>query len=172
MQKPEFLYHGSTKSIDGPLTPILEHSTVDHSHTRPAVFATERKDVAAMFMFPLDTLASIGFEQDISYICIWGTREEFVSKDNGGFLYILPNDTFEKIGKDYEWQSFSPVTPIKIDRYSSVIEGMLENNVQVYFIDDDPTFDKIVEDKNNRALVLKNLVSENERRGINIKKFV
>ena len=98
--KPPFLYHGSGHFIEGPLHSVLEHKTLNHVHDRPAVFATARMDIASLFMFPLDTLASIGFEEDIVYICIWGTYEDFAIKDHGGFLYIFPPESFEKVGKE------------------------------------------------------------------------
>ncbi len=66
MNKPRILYHGSAKKIDGPLAPVLRHGSEDHVHSRAAVFATERLDVAALFMIPPDALSSIGFEQGIA----------------------------------------------------------------------------------------------------------
>lgn len=48
---------------------------------------------------------------------------------------------------------------------------MMRCGVQVYFINDNTTFDRIVEDKNSRAPILKKLPSENEKKSFNIKKF-
>jgi hypothetical protein len=169
--KPEKLYHGSSRRIEGPLEPVLLHGTSDHIHERPAVFATERADVAGLFMFQAETLASVGFEQNIAYICIWGTAEEFAPKDKLGFLYVLPSATFEKIGKEYEWQSFDPVAPLEIKEFHKTIEGMIELEIQVYFINDDAVFDKIVADKDNRAPILKELLSENQKQDLNVKLF-
>ena len=165
------LYHGSSQHIEGALKPILKHGTLDHVHDRPAVFATERIDVASLFMFPADILASIGFEQDIAYICIWGTPEEFTDKDKGGFVYVLPSISFEKMGKDYEWQSFEAVEPLEIREFGSVIGGMVECGAQVYFIDSDDIFDRITADKNNRVPILKKLISENQKINSNLKTF-
>jgi len=171
MEKPLYLYHGSSHKITGPLQPVLRQDSPEHIHTKPAVFATARADIAALFMFPLTTLASVGFEQDTAYICIWGKPEEFAAKDSGGFLYVLPGENFEKIGKEYEWQSFQEVTPLEIRQFKSVVNGMIELGVQVYFIDDNPTFDKIVTNKNNRAPILKTLISENQKQNLNVKSF-
>lgn len=157
------LYHGSSQKIEGLLKPV--------------VFATDRADLAALFSFPIDKLSSIGFEQDIAYICIWGKPEEVdehsssPNKSRKGYLYILPETTFEKVGKDYEWQSFVEVKPLEVKEFDSVIQGMMETGVQVYFINDDPTFDKIVANKDHRAPILKNLISENQKRGINTREF-
>lgn len=171
LEKPEKLYHGSSFHISGALKPVLEHGTLDHVHKNPAVFATARLDIAALFMFPLDILASIGFEQDIAYICIWGTLEDFKSKDRGGFIYTFPSTDFEKVGKEYEWQSFKEIMPIEAKEFSSVIEGMMECGVQIYFINDDPIFDRIVTEKDNRAPILEELISENQKQEINKKIF-
>ena len=89
-EKPVVLYRGSRRRREGPVVPILKQTTSEHTHTRPVIFSTERKDLAALFMFPLEALCSVGFEQDIAYICIWGTPEEFKPKDKGGFIYVLP----------------------------------------------------------------------------------
>ncbi len=165
------LYHGSSHKITGPLQPILVQDTPDHIHTKPSVFATERKDLAALFMFPEKLISSIGFEQDIPFICIWGTNEEFNGKKLTGYLYIFNSQDFEKVGKEYEWQSFKPVSPVEVKEFPSVIDALIDNGVQVYFINDDPTFDKIVEHKFNRAPILKDLTSENQKRQKNIKIF-
>ncbi len=169
--KPDKLYHGSNYKIGETLKPLLLKDSPDHIHNKAAVFATEKIDIAAMFMFPADILHSIGFENNIAYICIWGEAQEFKDKDPGGFVYVLPVESFEKIGKEYEWQSFQEVSPLETKFYPSVISGMMENYVQVYFINDEIIFDQIVIQKNNRAPILKNIVSENEKVGINIRRF-
>src|SRR6266481_438348 len=162
MQKPEKLYHGSSRKISDALKPVLRGSTADHVHSTPAVFATARKDIAAVFMFPLTTLASVGFEQDIAYICIWGSMEEFKPKDQGGFMYILPSANFEKVGKEYEWQAFHEVMPVEVQEFKSVVDGMMECGAQVYFINDEALFDRIVSEKDRRAPILRQLISENQ----------
>lgn len=162
--KPTNLYHGSTRKLDGPLEPILVQGNEDYQHAKPAVFATARKNLAALFMCPKEALVSIGFEQDIAYICIWGTSEEFQKIDAPGYLYVLPPDTFQKIGKEYEWQSFESVTPKEILEFPSALTGMMECGVRVYFINDDSVFNQIVKQKDQRMPLLKNLISENAKK--------
>jgi hypothetical protein len=158
MEKPSVVYHGSPRKIDGPLQPILlESELVDESHDRPAVFATEDVATASLFMMPNDALFSIGREQGISYVCIWGTPEEFTEKDRGGYVYVLPIDTFVRRGKEYEWQSDVAVLPTEVRHYDSVLEGMRENDVRIYFINDDELFDRIQADKNRRLEILKDM---------------
>lgn len=171
--KPQKLYHGSSNKIDGPLQVILRQDSPDHIHTRASVFATGRADVASIFMFQFNEhIASIGLEQDIAYICIWGTPEEFSPRDKGGFLYVLPVTSFEKVGKEYEWQSFESVFPMEVRRHESVIQAMMQYGVQVYFINNEDVFDQIRDQKDNRSTILKDLTSENQTQGLNIKSFV
>jgi len=156
--KPKVLYHGSSSKIDGLLQPILKQDSPDHVHTKASVFATDRKDVASLFMFPFkEHVASIGFEEDTAFICIWGAQEEFKTKDRGGYLCVLPTDTFEKVGKEYEWQSFESVKPLEVKKYDSVIDGMLSCGTKVYFINDEKMMDKIRDNVGNRMPILKQL---------------
>jgi hypothetical protein len=155
--KPEFLYHGSSRKIEGALEPVLVKSSEDHLHDLPAVFATDDIAAASLFLMPSDALFSIGREQDISYVCIWGTPEEFAEKDRGGYLYLLPSETFMKRGKDYEWQSDVAVMPSEIRHYDSSLEGMSQNGVRVYFITDDALFDRIQAKKEPRLEILKDV---------------
>ena len=171
MSHPHELYHGSSNRIEGALTPILQHTTDDHVHTRSSLFATERKDLATLFMISPKALCSIGFEHDIAYMCLWGTSETSASQDQAGFLYTLPTITFEKIGKGYEWQSFESVVPSHVTEYPSALDGMMACGVQLYFIDDDATFDRTVEEKDNRAPLLRNRLSENQKMGKNVRLF-
>lgn len=149
------LYHGSTRKIEGALQPVLVHASEDHVHDRASVFGTEDISTASLFMMPSDTLFSIGKENGISYVCIWGTPEEFAQKDTGGYVYVLPRDTFEKRGKEYEWQSDVAVTPSEVRYYPSVLDGLIENGARVYFINDDKVFDEIQTHKNSRLEILK-----------------
>lgn len=114
MNRPEKLFHGSSREIEGALEPVLIQHGEDQSHTKPAVFATDNLSIAALFMFPINILSSIGFEQNIAYICIWGKSDDFRVKDVAGFMYTLPSESFEKVGKAYEWQSFESVIPTQI----------------------------------------------------------
>ncbi|MDO8676821.1 MAG: hypothetical protein Q7K16_04245 [Candidatus Azambacteria bacterium] len=122
-------------------------------------------------MFPLDTISSVGFEQDIAYICIWGKPEEFTLSDKGGYIYVFSSNNFEQIGKDYEWQNFLPVLPKEVKQFNSVVNGMIYCDTQVYFVEDESIMDHIVADKDNRAPILKDLISENQKIGKNFRKF-
>lgn len=153
----EWVYHGSTRKITGPLLPVFVQSSEDHIHQIPVVFATDNEAIASLFMMPSDALCSIGYEQNAAYVCIWGTPEEFSVKDRGGYIYVLPGDTFEKRGKFYEWQSVTSVLPIETKYFTSVLEGLVKNNVRIYFIQDDHLFDLIRIHKNSRLELLKDI---------------
>ena len=164
------LYHGSDKLVKDYLKPILlKDKSEDYIHSKAAVFATERLDLAALFILPQSVLSSIGFEKNIAYVCIWG-KSDNPSLKKSGFIYVLPAKTFQKIGKDYEWQSFEPVKPLEIKKFKSAINGMMACGVQVYFIEDEEIFDEITVRK-SRVQLLKKLISENQKRDTNIKEF-
>ncbi len=155
--KPTHLYHGSLHKITGPLEPILLASSPNHIHTEAAVFATENIAIASLFLSPVETLVSVGFEEGIAYICIWGTPEEFREKDTGAYMYILPAKTFEKRGKAYEWQSREAVVPDEVRFLPSVLDGMKELGVQIYFITDDELFDRIQAQTDGRLEMLESV---------------
>lgn len=163
MGKPTNVYHGSTRKIDGPLQPVLLKSSEDHLHDRPAVFATDDIATASLFLMPHDALFSIGREQGISYVCIWGTPEEFQKKDRGGYLYVLPSDTFEKRGKAYEWQSDVAVAPREVRHFATALDAFRRNGVRVYFINDDDLFDRIRDNKDTRLQILKEVTPWGDR---------
>ncbi len=93
---PKLLYHGSSTKINDSLKPILlKDKGSDYIHTKPSVFATERLDLAALFMLSPSVLSSIGFEKNITYVCIWG-KSDNPSLKKSGFIYVLPGKTFQK----------------------------------------------------------------------------
>lgn len=142
-QYPQKLYYGTNKRISGSLK-------------APPV-CTERIDLAALSMFPVEHRACSGFYNDIATICIWGTPEAFDEKDLGGFIY--------------EYPSLEAVEPDTVKVFESVIDGMMTCGVQVYFIDDEDIFSEIVANEADRAALLKNLVSENQDEDMNVREF-
>ena len=56
------------------------------------------------------------------------------------------------------------VAPLEIKEFRSVIEAMMQQGVQVYFINDELTFDQIVKNKYHRAPIVKNLTSLNQKK--------
>jgi hypothetical protein len=99
------------------------------------------------------------------------SREEFIARDTGGTMYALPSDEFELNGDELgggEWASDKVVTPIERADYTSALEAMIENGVQGYFVDDE-TMVSMINTEDGGVEILKNLQSENQRRGINVR---
>lgn len=137
MNKPTRLYHASAN----PNINIFEPREL---RTRglnegPVIFATP--DIAYASCFMLD--------RDGSWVGVhkWGKsnwvvdcidRERFFQNDKGGAIYILASDSFtndpQKGTGFYEWISKEAVAPIDKIIYTSALEAMLENNVQIFFI--------------------------------------
>ncbi|HEU0051389.1 MAG TPA: hypothetical protein VFQ60_05040 [Patescibacteria group bacterium] len=137
------------------------------------IFSTPDKALASAFLVKGhgDHWMQIGYYRGIPVVVINADREEFIAKDTGGVIYSVPSDTFDydpdKGLREKEWTSREPVKPLAETRYPSALDTMIEHGVQVYFVDKQ-IFDEIKNSKNHGFSILKNLHSENERRGKNI----
>ena len=69
-----------------------------------------------------------------------------------------------------EWYSKEKVKPLRQIEYASALDAMIENGVQVYFVEPE-TFKKIREAEDHGFSIIKNLESENQRRKTNIVSF-
>lgn len=170
-EKPKFLYHGSAHKNIEELEP--RNKSVRDDNEGPVVFATQELSLAAIFM--AEKTKNIGFFGDVPYCVILASREEFARNDKGGHIYVVPSDNFETDPKkglgDYEWTSKGKVKVTEKIEYASVLEAMIENGAQVYFVDHD-IYKKIKESKDHGLAILQNLESENQRIGKNIKPLV
>jgi len=169
-EKPSFLYHGSRHKDIEELEPRDE--SVRDLNEGPVVFATQELALATIFM--VREVVESGRFNDIPYAVIIGSRESFVENDKGGHIYILPVDTFGSDSKKglggYEWTSREKVKPSQKIEYSSRLDAMIENGVQVYFVDE-VTCQKIKISKDDVLSILQNMESENQKRGINFRSF-
>lgn len=157
------LYHGSGREINGALKPELVPSK-DRKVQKAVVFGTDNIAAASLFMMPESALCSFGFEEGKVFACVWGTHKGF--KDKPGYLYTLPSDTFKKGPKAYEWVSPTKVQPTEVRKYQSALEGMKRNGVEVYFINDDKTFDAIQATKTHRLPILRKSGIKPERNAV------
>ncbi len=171
-EKPPFLYHGSPhKDIEAVEPRKEKHRDPEEGEL---VFATQDLAIATIFMTK-DSRGSGAFGE-VPYVYIIGPRERFIENDNGGHIYVLPSDTFacdpnnKGLGV-YEWTSKEKVKPVRKIEYPSTLNAMLENGVQVYFIDEE-TRRKIEASKDHGLSIYRELESENQRRGINIRSFL
>lgn len=168
-EKPPFLYHGSPHKSIEEFEPRISKGTGEEFGAM--VYATPDLTTASAFLAEVKKEWTAGKFGNV-FVLIPLSREEFIKNDKGGHIYILPSNTFESDPKrglgEYEWASKTSVKPIKKIEYPSALDAMLENGVQVYFVDDN-TYRQIKESEDHGFSILKNLKSENQRRGINIK---
>ena len=167
-EKPPFLYHGSTYRE---LEELKPQGRMHRTEEGELLYATPDLAIASVFLVE-GAHYGCGKFGDTVYAWIIANRDEFIRNDKGGHIYVLPSDSF-KINQgrglgNYEYVSKEPVAPIKTIEYPSAVDAMIENGVQVYFIDQD-TYEKIQASKDHGWSIYSKLESENQRRGINIK---
>jgi len=170
-EKPPFLYHGSPHK-----TEELQPRTKPHREKNEGklVFATSEIADASMFLCKTSlTGHALVNGEKVAYAIIAEDREEFLKKDKGGHIHVLPSDTFNPSphsGMSNEWVSQEGVKPSKIIEYSSALDAMLEFGVQVYFVDEN-TYQQIRSSKDFGYSIFQSLQSENQKRGINVREF-
>lgn len=171
-EKPKFLYHGSPNREIEEFEPRAE--TFRDIDEGPKIFATPDKAYASMFIVPVDDRwAQIATFEGVNCIVI-SDKERFEELDHGSSIYTFSSETFntdpEKSKTGREWTSDRNVKPIDKTVYESGLEAMIENGVQVYFVDKS-TFEKIQRAEDYGLSILKRLKSENKRRGKNVIEF-
>lgn len=140
------------------------------------IFSTPDKALASVFLVDghNDSWMKISYYGDIPCVVICMDREEFIKKDKGGIMYEVPSNAFDfdpNLGMgDKEWTSRLPVKPKKEISYSSALDTMIKNGVQVYFVDKEK-FNAIWEADDAGRSILSELVSENKRREENVEDF-
>ena len=171
-ERPEVLYvSAQTKGIKE-LIPMSGRNR--GGNEGPVIFSTPDKALASVFLVEghNDRWMQIGYFSDIPYVAICMDREEFIKRDNGGVVYIVPSDSFDydpNLGMgDREWTSRESVKPIEEKLYPSALDAMIDNGVNVYFVDKQ-TFDIIKVADDHGLSILLSLTSENQKRGKVIK---
>lgn len=171
-EKPSVLYVAAQ-------TPDIQELTPREGNFRDedegaVIFSTPDKALASVFLVEGhgDHWMQIGFFGDIPVVVINADREGFIKDDKGGFMYTVPSDTFDynphKGMGEREWTSREPVKPLSETRYPSALDAMIENGVQVYFVDK-KIFGKLNNSDDYGYHILIGLTSENKRRGKNIR---
>lgn len=144
MNRPSKLFHAS------PLVDIEEFEPRNeyprYTGETKLVFATPRRELAAMFLVPRDIETEISIYDDRYVVFINSDKESFLKYDKGGAIYTLLVDSFETDSVhgmgEIEWYSKTPVKPIDKVIYKTSIEAMNKFNVDRFFVDSD-TFEKI-----------------------------
>jgi|SRR3989338_2422448 len=171
-EKPSVMYHASHNHNITEFVPRQER--VRDPEEGPVIFATPDKALASAFLIEghNDDWTNIGFYNDIPVAIICSSREEFIEKDKGGILYSLPSDTFDFDAHrgmgEREWSSHVSVKPVDKIECLSTLDTMIENGVQIYFVDKQ-TFENINHADDHGFQILLGLKSENAHRGINVK---
>jgi len=168
MNKPKFLYHASPKNNLEVLEPRAESLPGDWKDG-DAVFATISPEYASFFIVSTkDVWALMGNIGGVFYF-VCADKERFLREDDGGTVYKLLSETFIHY-KGYEWYSRESVKPVGKTYIKSGLDFMIESGVQVYFLDE-KTFEKITISRDNGAGIMNNVESENEKRGLKVKKL-
>jgi len=174
IERPKYLYLGTQVSGITELEP--RRGNFRDKGEGAVIFATPDIALASMFLIKghNDSWTRIGYLNRIPYVAIKANQEKFIKEDRGGVMYTVPSDTFnfdvnKGMGKR-EWTSRVPVKPTQEIKYTSAVDIMIKNGVQVYFVDE-KTFNNMIEDMRISGNILGTLVSENQRRGQNIRPF-
>lgn len=171
-EKPKFLYHASSNREIENFEPRAE--SVRDPEEGSVIFATPDFALATTFLVDEanDRWTQIGKINDTPYMVIM-SKAKFLEHDKGGSIYKFSSDGFasqpDKGMGDDEWVSKNSATPIEKIDVESALEAMIENGVQVFFVEQD-TFSKI-KDSADKINILKTLKSENQRQGKNIVEF-
>lgn len=135
VEKPPVLYHASFNRNIEVLEPRKSSRDPEEGDI---VFGAPDLAFATMFLVESDDSWTIKGKIGKKYMMIIGDKERFEGKDKGGSIYVLPNKSFEcdqgkRMGK-CEWHSKESVKPIDKIEYPSGLDAMIENGVQVYFV--------------------------------------
>ena len=170
IEKPPVLYHASHDRNREDFTP-QRHSYRDEEEG-PVIFATPNFAIATLFLVR-GMPNECGAFNKIPYMVI-PNREKFLQADKGGAVYSLPSETFNSDPKkglgELEWVSKETVNPAAKQEFESGLEAMIENGVQVYFVDEEK-FQEIRNSTDHGLSILKTLQSENQLLNKNVVEF-
>lgn len=173
LEKPPVLYHAVPYSQEEKVIDEFKPVSRHKDHENQMLFAATDKAAATMFLARSKDDWTAKSKFDDVYVMVIGDKERWKEGDKGGRIYALPSDTFicdesKGWGKN-EWASSESVKPVadKTEEYSSATEAMMDNNVQVYFVDKEKL--KKIHEADDRGLeYLKSIQSENQKREKNV----
>ncbi len=170
MEKPPHLYHGSSV---GNIEEFEPRDAPERPTEKPLVYASPSIRVAEASMFNGDGHIIGGMLDGEYYVCIVEPREEFLKRDQRGYIYTFPSDTFKPNGGiglgDQEWVADETVKPEAVTEIPSKLDRAIETGITVYFITHEQAKDiRDSQEKSDNPKELKEylnrLESENERR--------
>ncbi len=166
MEKPPYLYHGSST---GGIEMFEPRSAPERPNEPPLVYASPDVRTAEMSMLN-GPEGGGGIYDGIRYAYIVEPREVYLQKDQAGYIYKFSSDAFGRnhglgLG-DQEWVSDAPVAPTEVITYPSKLDRAVEQGVLVYFVtpEDAQRIEAAQSDPEQLGQVLRSLESENERR--------
>lgn len=171
-EKPQKLYRGMRERNKEFFDP-QENVAKRDLHEDALVFATPDKACATMFLVPE---ASDSWTLKGCYDGVWvhviSDEKLYRELDSGGSVYEITDvDDFycdrEKGMKESEWTSQKRVAPSTSEEYDNSVDAMMDNGVQVYFVDEN-TFLAIATADDKGAHILSTLQSENQKTGKNV----
>lgn len=158
-EKPRVLYHASSNRNIEMFEPRIGKRRNENEGAQ--VFATPSKAMATIFLVETDDSWTQSGSMDGTPFIIISDKERFEALDKGGTIYSLPSDLFEtdldKGLRDLEYTSAETVEPVESESFDSALEAMLENGVQVYFVDQE-TFRKIEESDDDGEAIVAELI--------------
>jgi hypothetical protein len=166
-ERPKVLYVSAQTAGIKELTPM--HGRSRDSSEGSVIFSTPDKALASVFLVEGhdDSWMQIGYYSDIPCVVVCMDKNEFIKRDKGGTMYEVPSENFNynpNLGMgDKEWTSKIATKPTKETFYPSTLDAMVENGVNVYFVDK-KTFSEINNADDNGFEILLSLASENRTR--------
>jgi hypothetical protein len=133
-EKPPAVYHGS---VDGDIKEFEPRTAAERPDEDPAIYASPNIEIAKQSMANR-FVTNGGIVNGRHFVCIPMTREEFLKKDSGGYIYKLPSDSFSSnegrgFGED-EWVSHDNTSPISVEYLPSLYNVLAEQGTEIYFI--------------------------------------
>lgn len=111
------------------------------------VFATRYKKLALMYMLPKGFPVLMNIKSSKPYVVMCGNTKDIIKKDKGGALYVLSTEPFSITPQsglsNYEMVSKKSVSPLSETDYESAIKALDEEDVEIYFVDNN-TFEKLI----------------------------
>ena len=168
MRKPLYLYHASP-NCDLKIIEPRKNTAPKGFNEGPVVFATDSFPFSTQFIVPHDDSWANGGAFGNTLYFVISDKNRFKKFDKGGCVYLVPSINFTNYNKR-EWFTRKPVKTYGRVHFSSGLEAMMITGVQVYFVKPE-VYRKIRTSKDHGFTVLSELQSENEKRGLRVKKL-
>lgn len=134
-EKPPILYHGT---LNDDIDEFEPRSAPERPEEDPSVYASPDLEIAIQSMAN-KFVSNGGILNGRKFVCIPMPREEFIEQDHGGTVYVFSSGSFEvNEGRglgDKEWVSKTPVKPKEKIRFPSLLETLIKQGTEVYFIE-------------------------------------